>query len=124
MGHNVVGDGFCEQRGAMNDEMMQTNGLDEKKKANVIALVVSSAAALTAVSFIPGDARSPIANKPLDLSSNLLIILAAVYLEKYLLTTLGLLLFLWLVKFIWGIDIPAPRQPLPGSRSSHRENGH
>lgn len=41
-----------------------------------------------------------------------------------LLPILVLLLFLWLVKFIWGIDIPTPRQPLPGSRSSHRENGH
>ena len=50
--------------------------------------------------------------------------LAVMLVTSCLLPILVLLLFLWLVKFIWGIDIPAPRQPLPGSRSSHRENGH
>ena len=61
---------------------------------------------------------------PRRMSQAALEALAVMLVTSCLLPVLVLLLFLWLVKFIWGIDIPAPRQPLPGSRSSHRENGH
>lgn len=58
--------------------------LDEKK-ANVMGLVAASAG----ISALPDDMGSPIAEKLMDLSGNLMIILAVIYLEKYLLTIMG-----------------------------------
>ncbi len=66
--------------------------LDEKKTA-VMGLVAGSTAASAAVSLIPGDAGTPIAEKLVDLSSDFLIVITAIYLEKYLLTTLGFAAF-------------------------------
>ncbi len=62
--------------------------LDEKK-ATVMALTASSAIASTAIAAIPGDASTPVANKIADLSSSLLLILCAIYLEKALVTLTG-----------------------------------
>jgi hypothetical protein len=46
---------------------------------------------------LPGDAGTPIAEKLVDISSDFLIVLAAIYLEKYLLTVLGMVAFKILV---------------------------
>lgn len=70
--------------------------LDEKK-ANVMALMTSTTAASAAVTLLPGDIGTPIANKLVDLSSDFLIILAVIYLEKFLLTTIGYTAFAFLV---------------------------
>ena len=61
----------------------------EEKKATVMTLTASSAIASTAIAAIPGDASTPIANKIADLSSSLLIILCAIYLEMALITLTG-----------------------------------
>ena len=68
------------------------NTLDEKK-GTVMGLVAASTAASAAVSLLPGDAGTPIAEKLVDLSSDFLIVITAIYLEKYLLTTLGFAAF-------------------------------
>ena len=60
----------------------------DKKAADVTALVGASTAASVATSFFPGG--SGISGKLLDIAANLGIVLAAIYLEKYLLTILGL----------------------------------
>ena len=65
----------------------------DQKKDTVMALVGASAAASTTVSLLPGDAGTPIAEKFADLSSDFLIVITAIYLEKYLLTTLGFVAF-------------------------------
>lgn len=70
--------------------------LDEKK-ATVMKLTGATVAVSTAITMIPGDTATPIANKIADLSSYLLIVLCALYLEKYLLTITGLLTFLVLI---------------------------
>ena len=57
--------------------------LDEKK-ADVLKLTASSAAAATARAASPGDATTPVANKLADLTSYFLIVLMVVFLEKYL----------------------------------------
>lgn len=62
--------------------------LDEKRKV-VMGLVTGSTAASAAMSVLPGDAGTPIAEKLADLSTDFLIVLAAIWLEKYLLTILG-----------------------------------
>lgn len=66
--------------------------LDEKK-ANATGLLAASASSATAISLIAGERGAPIAEKLMDLSTCFLIILAVLYLEKYLLLILGTVLF-------------------------------
>ncbi len=66
--------------------------LDEKKDT-VMTLVAGSSGTSTAITLLPGDAGTPIAEKLVDLSSDFLIVIAAIYLEKYLLTIIGFLTF-------------------------------
>ncbi|MBR3159105.1 MAG: hypothetical protein IKF14_08385 [Atopobiaceae bacterium] len=68
------------------------NALDEKKDT-VMTLVAGSSGTSTAITLLPGDAGTPIAEKLVDLSSDFLIVIAAIYLEKYLLTIIGFLAF-------------------------------
>lgn len=56
----------------------------DEKIDNVLTLTAGSAGASALISAIPGDAGSPIAEKLMDLSSGFLIVLAALFLEKYL----------------------------------------
>lgn len=72
--------------------------LDEQK-VTVLELTAASAAASVAVSAVPGDATTPIANQIAQLSSYLLLVTGAILLEKILLTLTGYLAF--------GLLIPA-----------------
>lgn len=63
------------------------------KCATVLELAAASTTASTAITLAPGDAGGPIANKLADLSSVFLIVVCAIYLEKYLLTITGLAAF-------------------------------
>lgn len=58
----------------------------DEKIDNVLTLTAGSAGASALISAIPGDAGSPIADKLMDLSTGFLIVLAALFLEKYLIT--------------------------------------
>ena len=62
--------------------------LDEKKQ-NVMELTAASTAASAAITLIPGDVATPIATKLADISGYFVIVICALYLEKYLLTILG-----------------------------------
>ena len=66
-----------------------TIGTLDEKKDTVMALSAAATAASVMVSAIPGDAATPIANELADLSTMFLLVLAALYLEKYLLTIVG-----------------------------------
>ncbi len=66
--------------------------LDEKK-GNVMVLATTTTAASAAISALPNDMGTPIADKLVDFSSYFMVILAVIYLEKFLLTTLGFLGF-------------------------------
>lgn len=59
--------------------------LDEKK-VTVMELTAATAAGSVAISAIPGDATTPIANQISDLSGYLLIVVGAIMLEKLLLS--------------------------------------
>lgn len=61
----------------------------DKNRTTVLGLTAASAAASAAVSAIPDDVCSPIADELSELTSWFMIILAVIYLEKYLLTILG-----------------------------------
>ena len=69
----------------------------DDKKTTVMELAAASTAASAAITLIPGDVGTPIANKLADLSSYLLIVLCAIYLEKYLVTITGYAAFKILV---------------------------
>ncbi len=65
----------------------------EEKQTTVLELSAASAAASAAVTLIPGDVATPIAEKLADLSACFLLALCAVFLEKYLLTLTGAVTF-------------------------------
>lgn len=70
--------------------------LDEKK-VTVMELTAASAAASVAISAVPGDATTPIANQVSELSSYLLLVTGVILLEKILLTLTGYLAFKLLI---------------------------
>ena len=63
----------------------------DAKKANVLALTTASLSLSAAISAIPDDTGTPIAEQLSQLAGNLGIVLAVLYLEKYLLTILSFL---------------------------------
>ncbi len=62
-------------------------------KSGVEKLAGSAAAASAAITLMPGDFGTPIADKLADLSGYFLIILCAVYIEKFLVSIAGVLAF-------------------------------
>lgn len=70
--------------------------LDEKKDT-VMALTGAAAASSAAITLIPGDAGTPIAEKLVDMSGYFMIILAAIFLEKWLVSVVGAVAFMALI---------------------------
>lgn len=66
--------------------------LDEKR-TTVMNLVAGSTGTSAAITLLPGDIGTPIAEQLLDLSAGFGIVIGALYLEKYLLTIFGLAAF-------------------------------
>lgn len=67
-----------------------TKSLDEKKN-NVEKLAGAAAGASAVITLMPGDFGTPIADKLVDLSGCFLVILCAVYVEKFLVSMTGVL---------------------------------
>ncbi|MBQ0135089.1 MAG: hypothetical protein KBS46_08205 [Clostridiales bacterium] len=65
----------------------------EEKKSSVLDLAGAATTASVAITLLPDDVATPIAEKITDLSSYFLLIVAAVVLEKYLLTIAGYISF-------------------------------
>lgn len=80
--------------------------LDEKKQS-VMSLMAASTGSSAAISLLPGDAGTPIAEKLVDLSSDFLFVLAAIYLEKYLLTIMGFASFRVLIPIACALMVVA-----------------
>lgn len=68
-----------------------------KSEHAVEVLVATSAGMAVALSLLPDDIGSSIADKLADISGDLAIVLAAILLEKYLLTLVGLVAFRFIV---------------------------
>jgi hypothetical protein len=66
----------------------------DQKKGTVMELAAVSTTASAAISAIPGDAGTPISEKLADLSTYSLIVICALFLEKYLLALTGDAVFL------------------------------
>lgn len=78
--------------GSVDSHMSTFRVLDEKR-ANAAGLLAASAGASTAITFLPGDAGTPIADKLMDLGGCFLFIFTVLFLEKYLLVILGTIVF-------------------------------
>lgn len=88
--------------------------LDEKK-VTVMELTAATAGSATAIALIPSDATTPLANQILGLSSYLLIVIGAIFLEKMLLTLTGYITFTFLIPIaclLYGIYLYAKKEIL------------
>ena len=64
------------------------DSLDEKRMT-VFSLITASTAVSAAITLVPGDVGTPIAQQIAELSEYFIVVLGALYLEKYVLTILG-----------------------------------
>lgn len=69
----------------------------EERRTVVLELTGASTAASVAITLLPGDTGTPIAEKLADLSSAFLVITTALVLEKYLVTLTGLVVFRFVI---------------------------
>lgn len=69
----------------------------EKEKDTVMKLTAASTSASALISLIPDDAGTPIAEQLAQLSTYFLLIVSILYLEKFLLTTIGYIVFTFLI---------------------------
>ena len=103
--------------------------LDEKKQT-VMELTAASTVTSALITLLPGDTATPIAEKMADVSGYLLVVLCAIYLEKYLVTITGYVAFTYLIPIACGLWIlnltlsetpirPRSKQPLKMPRT-HR----
>ena len=89
------------------DSFQGTYSALDEKRTNVTELMGVTAASSTAISLLPGDAGTPIAEQLADLSGYFMFILAAIYLEKWMVTITGMLAFKILIPIACGILILA-----------------
>lgn len=90
---------FAVLAGALSAPSLHAGTINalEEKRDTVMGLAAASAAASAGITLIPGDVATPIADKLADLSSAFLVVLCAIYLEKYLVTMTFYVAFRYLV---------------------------
>ncbi len=65
----------------------------DNKKEDVMQLTAAASATSVMITMAPGDAATPIAEKMADMTQWFLLVLCAIYLEKYLVTITGIVAF-------------------------------
>ena len=78
-----------------------------EKQETVLELTAAYTAASAAITLLPGDTATPIAEKLADLSGYFLIVLCAIFLEKYLLTITSYVSFTILIPAACALGIAA-----------------
>lgn len=89
----------------------------EEQKQTAMSLTATVTAASYAVSSLPNDTATPIAEQLADLTGPLLVIVCVIYLEKFLLTTTGFVSFSILIPLsclLFGINLFRPGETLRG----------
>ena len=76
-----------------------------EKRDNVIAMTASTTALSAGISLVPGDFGTSIADQLANLSSTLMIVLCAIFLEKYLLVIAGAVTFKVIIPVFCGVYI-------------------
>jgi hypothetical protein len=66
----------------------------------VMKLSAGAAATSVAVTMLPGDVATPVADQLAEMSKYFIVILSALYLEKYLITLTGYVTFSWIVPIL------------------------
>ncbi len=87
----------------------------DKSKETTLALTAATTAASAGITLLPGDIATPIAEELAELSSKFIVVIATIYLEKYLLTLTGLISFRFLIPLgclLWVAYIFKPKQVL------------
>ena len=69
----------------------------DAKKTTVAELTAASTAASAAITLLPNDVGTPIAEKLVDLSGYFVLIFSAIYLEKFLTTVAGYITFRYII---------------------------
>lgn len=77
----------------------------DSRRAKVLEITAASSAASAAITLIPGDTGTPIAEKLADISGYSVILLCAILLEKYLAMLMGYVSFGFIVPFACGLFI-------------------
>lgn len=77
----------------------------DNKKVMVLSLAATAAASSTALTFIPGDVATPIANELAQLSFYFVIILSAIVMEKILIGAIGLVAFKYIIPFACALGL-------------------
>ncbi len=80
------------------------SSLDESRE-DVLKLAASSTAVSVAITVLPGDLATPVADNLADLSKGFMVVLCGLYLEKFLVSVTGVIAFRWLVPIACGIYI-------------------
>lgn len=87
----------------------------DEKITTVMELTAGATATSAAISFLPDDQCTPIAQEIAELAKYFLIVLSALYLEKYLITVTGFVAFRFLIPIacaLLGIGILAKKDAL------------
>lgn len=69
----------------------------DDKKTTAIEMTAAVTAVSVAITLLPDDIGSPVAERAADLSGYLMVIVIALFTEKYLLTLSGMLAFRWVI---------------------------
>lgn len=81
-----------------------TEAINENRDT-VLKLTASSTAVSAAITALPGDLATPIAEELAQLSKGFLIVLCALYLEKFIVAVSGAVVFQWLIPIACGLFI-------------------
>jgi len=87
----------------------------DEKITTVMELTAGATATSAAISFLPDDQCTPIAQEIAELAKYFLIVLSALYLEKYLITVTGFIAFKFLIPIaclLLGIGVLAKKDAL------------
>jgi len=102
---SVVSVLFVAERASSTQNNMATiNSLDQKSET-VLKLTGAATLASIAISAIPDDTATPIAEKLTDFVEYFLLILCVIYAEKYMLTLLGAAAFKYLIPIACAVGI-------------------
>lgn len=94
---------FLAEQAAAPDLQGKTIAALDEKETTVLRLTAAATAASAAITLIPGDAGTPIAEKLVDLTDYFMIVLCALFLEKYIVAVSGFLAFKILIPAACGL---------------------
>lgn len=87
--------GWAKEPANYRNTMATLNSIENK----AVVMTGTSIALATAAALVPGDATTPIANKLADVAGYMVIVYAAIVIEKYLLALTGIAAFQILIPF-------------------------